>query len=198
MLSLEQHTKDIKALHQVQPSKSIYNAKFFFGGLMWKVLPGPIHSTLIMELHPIQPDFHKKESIEPLSTIHYSDVKEHLIVSDAQEYLYIGVDYYMNEINHMASKNGHVYLYTLDNGARCYAQYLYGKASFFDRQFTKPTALYYYPLSPIGAEHGIAVDIKKEGTQIEYKCYTVAVYYMNKDGESHLLWKSDTYNSEHK
>lgn len=126
--------------------------------------------------------------------IQFSTIKEHLLVSEENEHIYIGVDFYANEIDHMASKNGHVYLYSLEDGSRCYAQYLYCKASLWGRSKEKDTALYYFPLTTNGAEHGVAIDIRSDGTQVEYKCYTVAVFYSDQNGETHLLWNSNNYN----
>jgi len=126
--------------------------------------------------------------------VSYNNLKDHIIISCDNEHLYIGTNFYLDEINYMASKGGHVYLYSLEDGSRCYAQYLYAKASMFDRFKLKSTALYYYPLSSVGAEHGMAIDIQEDGSQIQYVCYTVAVFYINKDGSSYLLWKADSYN----
>lgn len=124
----------------------------------------------------------------------YDEIKEHLITSEDNDHLYIGIDHYANEINHMASQDGHKYLYSLDDGSRCYEQYLYAKASFFDKLTSKYTAFYYYPLSDIGAVHGTAININDDGSQEEYACYTVAVYYKDQDGSTHLLWKANDIN----
>lgn len=125
--------------------------------------------------------------------IQFSTIKDHLLISEDNEHIYVGLDFYASEIDHMASKNGHIYLYSLEDGSRCYAQYLYCKASLFDRTKEDYTALYYYPLTNNGAEHGVAIDIRSDGTQVEYKCYTVAVFYSDSNGDTHLLWNSHNY-----
>lgn len=125
--------------------------------------------------------------------LHFFEIEDHLLISEENDHLYLGIDFYASEIDHMASKNGHIYLYSLEDGSRCYAQYLYCKASFLERMREKNTTLYYYPLSEYGAGHGVAIDIKSDGSQVEYKCYTVAVYYSDESGNNHLLWKSNTY-----